>query len=646
MTNLVSIEEKYEYNGFPSLRRPDLKPPQGWDLSLLASFQRTRSHSLSPDGQKIAFFWDRDDLSDLYLLSTFPGIEVGSGWPRRLSCGRSPVVFWDDELPRWSPDGRWLAFTMQGHVYVVSPENGCLPRKISDFATEASFRYWMPDSRGLIVGVERHDADQLLLTDLDGAWPRPLTDDSEADSWDARPSPDGKVIAYVRRPFADLHCLEICQIDLRKGERQTLFRSPGIFSHSPRWSPDGTQLAFLSQDSGWFEIWLAGVEGAVGSSQPRQLTHFEQDVGEIAWSPDGEQLVCTVNREGSWELELIEVKSAQSRTLREGRGHISNLHWCVSRLPGTGIGPDSILTFEFESPVQPPEIYRLEPQSSVVQPVTFSTPAALRLDALIMPERIRFPSLDGLQVPALLFRPAHPNGAALVHPHGGPSVQYGDDFDEWAQYVLAKGYTLLAVNYRGSTGYGRPYERLNYDAWGLGDVQDCLAGADYLAQLPGIASDRIGIYGSSYGGYLTICCLARDPQYRFACGISRYGDGDLYTSWAQCNRTLRLYTEMFIDRPSRLRQADIANPYQAGSPIYQVGAIQKPLLLLHGLLDDIVPPQSSEEFAQALRKAGKTFEYKTYAKEGHGFLRYHNKIDAWERMERFLDWYLLPDRDK
>ena len=229
-----------------------------------------------------------------------------------------------------------------------------------------------------------------------------------------------------------------------------------------------------------------------------------------------------------------------------------------------------------------------------------------------------------------------PNHAAILHPHGGPSSLYAAEWDVLAQYLIAKGYTFIAPNYRGSTGFGLAFEHANYGDWGGGDLQDCLHGAKYLGSLPGIDPARLATMGGSYGGYLTACALSCDPEYLFACGIAKYGDANLISSWAQCKRELRLYSEIFLGHPARNRQV-----YLKGSPIYSVENVKKPVLLLHGLLDDVVPPEASEEWAQALRAHGKTYEYKTYANEPHGFLHRVNQLDAYARIERFLDWYLL-----
>jgi dipeptidyl aminopeptidase/acylaminoacyl peptidase len=270
-----------------------------------------------------------------------------------------------------------------------------------------------------------------------------------------------------------------------------------------------------------------------------------------------------------------------------------------------------------------------------MSPLTFSLPPALAALPLVTPEHVSYRSADGLAIPALLWRPAQPNGAAVVRPHGGPADQYKHQWDGLAQYLVARGYTFLTPNFRGSTGYGRDFEHANYNDWGVGDTQDVLAGARFLHTLGTVDPGRIGILGSSYGGYMVACCLARDPDYLFACGVSKYGDANLYTSWAQCERTTRLYTEMMMGGPRTHWGA-----YLAASPIHQIAAVRAPVLLIHGLDDDVVPPQSSEEWAEALRRHDKVFEYKTYAGEPHGFLRRETELDWQRRAVRFLDWYL------
>lgn len=613
----IKLEEKYERNGWPSIKRPDIKPPENWSLELITAVNRVRNHQLSPDGKTIAFIWDREDLSDVYVLPS------AGGWPARISMQRAPVAYWDDEIPQWSPDSRWLAFTMNKHVHVVSMEGG-LPRKISDFAKGATMSTWMPDSCGLLVYVDRGgESVQLLLIDRNGSWPRPLVT-QPGDVRDARPSPDGKSVIVVFRPQDDPNRLDLRLVDMQSGRVRLLTDTPKEKDWYPRWSPDGSQIAFLSQRSGFNEAWLIRPDG----DGIRPLTRLGRDVGDLAWSPKGTHLACTINREGAFDLALIDVASGEVTTLKMGEGNFSRPNW----------SPDgSFLTVEYENPIQPPDLYRVSIPGGEMTQLSFSNPPALARNKLVMPERVRYKSFDGTEIPALLFRPLKPNGAAIVHPHGGPSSQYIFDWDILAQYLIAKGYTFLAPNYRGSTGYGVAFEQVNYNDWGSGDMQDCLHGARYLHTLDSIDPKRIAVFGASYGGYMTALCLSRDPDYLFACGVSKYGDAHLENSWALCSRDLRIYTEMMLGDPGSNRQV-----YIHGSPIFQVDKVQKPVLILHGLVDDVVPPEASEMWVEALRRADKTFEYKTYKDESHGFLKHATQLDAYERIECFIDWYLMP----
>lgn len=617
---IIELEEKYLRYGWPSLDRPDIQAPSGWSLDLITGVNRIYNPKLSPDGSQIAFIWKREGLADIYRLA----VGAPAQWPERLTFNRKSKPYWWDETPQWSPDGRWLAFSLDEHVHVLDPEAG-LPVKVSGFTAGASSPVWMPDGKGLILAIELEEATKLLLTDREGRSARLLTHGSGEDL-DARPSPDGNKIVYVHAPSDDPNRLDLRLLDLETGEQHQLTGGPRQKDWSPRWSPEGEWIAFISQRSGNHEIWLIRPDG----ENLHQLSQQNLDCADLAWSPDGSRLACTINRGGSFDLTLIEVESGESTDLASGQGIFSHLDWS----PGA-----DFISAAYENPRQPPDLFTIEIPGGRKNQLTFSNPPALRKLSLVVPEEVRYTSYDGLEIPALLYRPAKSNQAGLVYPHGGPTDQYGYLWDIFAQYLVAKGYTYLAPNFRGSTGYGVTYEHANYNNWGIGDTQDVLYGADFLAGLPGVDRSRIGIFGGSYGGYMVACCLSRDDQYRFACGVSKFGDAHLYSSWAQCERRTRKYTEMQIGNPAANRQV-----YLDGSPIYQTADIHKPVLILHGLDDDVVPPQASEEWVEALQREGKIFEYKTYAGEPHGFQNRANEIDVYRRIERFLDWYLMPKK--
>lgn len=616
MSHHVTVAEKYERNGWPSVDRPDLKPPDGWSLELINSINLVHHHELSPDGEHVAFVWERDGRSDIFTMPST------GGWPRRLTHDRARTIYWWDGPPRWSPDGEWLAFTSNGHVCVAPAGGTAPPRVVTDFTTGAFSPVWMPDSRGLIVGASRDDSFVLLLTDRAGRWPRQLAGSNGGDNMEAVPSPDGRFVVYTHRPFDDLNRWELHLVDVETGQARQLTGTPREKDWAAAFSPDSSQLAFLSQRTGHTEIWIMRPDG----EGLRRLTHLNLDVGECAWSADGRALAATVHRDGAVHLITVETNTGNVRDLRSGQGQFAAPQWSA----GGGF-----LTVEYQDATTPPDIYRVDAGDGRLTPITFSMPPALASRELITPEHFRYPSYDGLEIPALLWRPVKPNGAAIVRPHGGPADASGFQWDALAQYFVAKGYTFLMPNFRGSTGYGRDFEHANYHDWGVGDMQDVLHGAKYLRALDGIDPERIGIFGSSYGGYMVACCLARDPEYLFACGVSKYGDANVYTSWAQCERTTRHYTEMMLGHPR-----DNWIVYRAASPIHEMHNAGAPVLLLHGLEDDVVPPQASEEWAETLRRHDKVYEYKTYAGEPHGFLRYETEMDWQRRTERFFDWYL------
>jgi dipeptidyl aminopeptidase/acylaminoacyl peptidase len=615
MLRELELKAKYERGGWPSQPRPDIKPPEGWSIPLITSVGKPRSHTLSPRARKIAFIWDFADASDIYVMST------EGGWPARMTSVRLPRAPWFDDPPQWSPNGEWIAYTEQNHVWII-PTTGGMPRKITSFTTRAESPRWMPDGTHLLVEVERDERQRILLTDIEGSWPQPISQGPGHD-YDPHASPDGRYVVYTHTPLDDLDRSDIVLADVEIGSIRTLSGIPEIEATSPQFSPDGQWIAYLSEKSGYFELYLIHVK----TGEEHQLTHLGYDVSDIAWSPDGSRIACTVNKRGALNLAIVEVENGQVEYLRNEPG--------VHMLPQWSPDNQSII-FGFESPLMPQDIYAIDVETKQLQQLTFSNPPALQALELIIPEEILYTSHDGLEIPAFLYRPKEPNGAAIIYPHGGPTTQYLLEWDIWAQYMIAKGYTWLAPNFRGSTGYGFSFERANHYTWGVDDTEDCLAGADYLSTLDWIDSSRIAIYGASYGSYLVVCALAFDPKYRFECGIAKYGDCNILSSWAQSDRSVREDMERMMGHPS-----DDPDAYRSGSPVRHVDKIKRPLLIVHGLLDKIVHPLQSEELVEALKREGKTFEYKTYPDEGHGLLRRKNQIDFYQHMERFCDWYLI-----
>jgi dipeptidyl aminopeptidase/acylaminoacyl peptidase len=607
-------------NGWPAQARPDLKLPDPWTPELLVSVNRVHHHTLSPRGDQVAFIWEREGNSDLWLVGT-----DGGGWAQRLTFDRPLQNYWEDAGPYWSPDAQWLAYASRRDIWAV-PSVGGKARRLTDYQHGDSSPVFSLDGERLYYLSSRRVFANLCYTTLEGDWPTPLTH-FKADVSDPQLAPDGEAIAFVYQPRDDLSRSEICLVSAQGRDVHHLTGAPEVWDSCPRWAPDGKRIAFLSNRSGWTQLYL--LEMATG--EQRQLTNDTADVRDFAWSLQGDRIAMIVNHSGSGELYLFELESAESRALCAAQGWHSRPQW----------GPGGKwLTVEFESPVQPPDIYRINLDAAEVRQLTFSAPPALMTAGLVMPEFVQYPSTGGSVIPAFLYRPASACDQkpcpAIVYPHGGPTSEYALEWDILVQWLVAKGYAVLSPNYRGSTGYGLAHQWALHDNWGIVDTQDMLSAADYLAGLDWVDGERLGIYGASYGSYLAVLALARDTHYRYKCGVAKFGDCDILASWAQGDRAGREDLERQMGHPASNRAG-----YRAGSPVYDVANIRSPLLIMHGEQDRRVHPKQSEQLVEALKGEDKTFEYVVYEDEGHGFLRKDNLLHFYATLERFLDWYLL-----
>jgi dipeptidyl aminopeptidase/acylaminoacyl peptidase len=614
---------KDEREGIPVPARPDVGAPPHWRLEAIAHSARPRSLTVSADGRTAVFIEDRD-TSDLFVLDL--GNEGAR--PERLTTGRDLQPFWEDTQPRISPDATTVAYGDDGHVRLLPIAGDRPPRKL----VEGGGPVWIDDRR-LVVAVDHEDAPKtatrLTVVGVDDPFPRRLARehgdlDAFGDEEEPAPSPDGKEIAYTFIPRGDLKRGEIRVLDIETGAVRALTGTPGMADGSPTWSPDGTRILYVSERSSWQELHIVDRDGA----NDRQLTHDEANFARPAWRRDGSRIAAVRGRRGRFDLVLVDPKTGATERVAEG-GTWDRPAWTA----------EDDLVAGYEDHATPTELRRLKPNE---RPRAIHAPAPLTIKRAphVTPEEVSYRSFDGLEIPAFLFRPPNTSAeapvAAIVSPHGGPTDSYIDDHDPRAQYFVDKGYAWLAPNFRGSTGYGRDFERKNHGVWGVDDTKDCIAAADFLTSLDWVDGDRLAIFGGSYGSYMATLAVTDDPEHRYRCAVAAYGDVDIVTSWAQGDRLGVQDLERMMGPPSTARAA-----YRAGSPVHRLENLQVPILIAHGERDDRVNPNQSEEHVAALRRLGKTFEYVTYPTEAHGFLRAGPQLHFMRRLERFLDWYLM-----
>ncbi len=594
---------KDEIGGTPSEPRPDRKAPPHWRLDAVYATARPHNLAVSPDGSTIAFVLELEGTTDVWSMGVNSSIR-----PSRLTTNRGLVAYWEDSPPVWSPDGSRIAFDNDGDVCLVPAAGGPIERLVS-----GSMGAWIDDQH-LVVSVEWKRTSRLAIIDVDDPWPKPIGP-SDGDVGHVAVTADGRVLA-VYYPKTDFSRSDIVVVE-PEGSWTTMVGVPD--RRAADHAIGSAHLAYTLEDGDRAAVFVAGLDGSDG----RLLAGGDRDFSDLVWLPDDDGLLALATNRGTTDLVRI---SMDGEVTVIGSGGV----WQTPVVTSAGV------VAVHEAADSPSRIVILD-EKGPGRVLYDGAPALVRAAPHSKIERITYQSEDGLEIEGFLFRPAdtsHPV-PAVVYPHGGPTDHNGDAWDGHAQYFVDKGYAWLAINFRGSTSYGIEFERANHGDWGVGDVADCVSAAHFLAGLGWVDPKRIGIFGASYGSYMALASLVRVDN-PFACGVAKYGDCDILTSWAQGDRAGVEDLERMMGHPSRNREA-----YRAGSPIHNVRRISAPILIAHGEQDARVHPKQSEELVEALDRIGATYEYVTYPTEGHGFLRRDPHLHFYRRLERFLDWHLM-----
>jgi dipeptidyl aminopeptidase/acylaminoacyl peptidase len=253
---------------------------------------------------------------------------------------------------------------------------------------------------------------------------------------------------------------------------------------------------------------------------------------------------------------------------------------------------------------------------------------------------VRFPSFDNLEIPAILYRPhqaASEKVPALIWVHGGPGGQSTVDYNPLLQYLVNHGYAILAVNNRGSSGYGKTFFKAADLKHGEVDLADCVEGKNYLKTLEWIDHDKIGIMGGSYGGYMVLAALAFRPE-EFKVGVDIFG----VTNWERTLKSIPAWWESMRDA---LYQK-LGNPYEdveyirSISPLFHANRINKPVIVLQGANDPRVLQVESDDMVEELRKNNIPVEYVVFPDEGHGFSKKENRIRGYQAILEFVNNHL------
>jgi len=391
-------------------------------------------------------------------------------------------------------------------------------------------------------------------------------------------------------------------------------------------------LYFVTNDSSEF-AYLVKYNLHNGSAKKLYSTNW--DVVAMDLSENEKYYTVFINEDGKNKVLLFDHATNQPVELPEIIGanvlavKISPAEKNMLLTVGSSRSPENLYNYNFET--------------KQLKQLTQTLNKEVNIDDLASAEVVRFKSFDGREIPAIYYKPLNASKShkapAMLWIHGGPGGQSRVSFSNYIQYLVNHGYAVMAVNNRGSSGYGKTFYNLDNRDHGRGDLKDCVWAKKWLQQQDYIDTGKIGIMGGSYGGCMTLCGLAFYPA-EFKVGVDLYG----VANWLRTLRSIPPYWAAFkqglYDEMGDPNTND-SIMLKETSPLYNYQKIKSPLMVFQGLNDVRVLPIESQEIVDGVKKNGVPVEYITYPDEGHGFVKKENQITTAERTLTFLDRYLM-----
>jgi len=586
----------------------------------------------------------------------------------------------------YSPNGRLIAHvtntTGQFNLWTV-PSGGGLARQLTAFSDQTVREIgWSPSGRQIVFTADQNGDEfhQVYLIDAANGWPRALTQAPQAQHHlAAQPfSPDGRLLVYSANDRDPMH-MDIIVRDLKTGDLTRPFPQDGQF-FAMYWSPDGrfltalnvianTHMTMYLYDRLTGEVRPVGEHALPARSQPQQwdpggsgfyflgdaerefmaLGYYElatdnhfwvaappHDVEAVAVSADDPKLLWLVNEDGASVLRGRDLTSGQDLdlpTLPYGQVYGMSLRRDGTRLAMV-IAQPTEATNLVEVSLKPGR------SQARLKPLGQSMLGGIPVKTMIVPERVAYRSFDGRDIPAWLYRPEGRGPFPVVLSiHGGPQDQERPryNYNGLYQYLLHRGFGILAPNIRGSTGYGRTYEKLIERDWGGAELKDIEHAALYLRGLDWVDAGRIAIFGGSFGGFAVLSAITRLPEY-WAAAVDLVGPSNLVTFVSTVPPHWRPMMKAWLGDPEADREFLIER-----SPITYVDNIRAPLLVIQGAKDPRVVKAESDQMVERIRARGGDVEYYVDENEGHGATRRENAIKWMGLAADFLTRHLLGE---
>ena len=604
----------------------------------------------SPDGKSVAFISNMSGRNNLWL------VPAEGGWPVQLTVSDQRQT-----APAWSPDGKWIAYQSdydgdeQWDIFLVSPKTGKVVNLTQTREIAEQSPTWSPDGRYLAYEVKPKNsaAYEIDVYDTVMREVKHITSGTPQDKGNYGPiwSHDGKYIVYTQEQAkgtdSNIFVAEVATgkstlVTPHDGEQRFIANDvePRSLERLPHPVRDFHWVLITSNAANGYEnVGLLNFRDESGTPYQQEIKWLTRDKWEIRggeFSPDGRHITFSANVDGNEDIYLYDRATGKSTALAIPKG--------VNEQVGghSAFSTDGQrLLYNHNGPTAPGDLWVYNLGTSKSMQLTHSLVAGIRSEDMVEPYLVHYPSRDGKwTISAFLYVPFNMarNGknAALVYIHGGPTSQTMNSFNRFVQFAVNQGYMVLAPNYRGSTGYGKDFQQANLFDMGGGDLQDVLAGVDWIKQTGHLDPKKIAVMGGSYGGYLSMMALTKAPEV-WAAGVPIVP----FVNW---------FTEIENEDPV-LQQSDLATMgdpvnnkalYEERSPINFIDQIKAPVLLLAGGHDPRCPKSEAQQVVDAIKKRGGTVDYKIYENEGHGFARVENQIDAYKRVADFLLAHVVP----
>jgi dipeptidyl aminopeptidase/acylaminoacyl peptidase len=363
----------------------------------------------------------------------------------------------------------------------------------------------------------------------------------------------------------------------------------------------------------------------------RWVTDTQWSADSGSFSPDGKSFTYVVNADGRVTTEFVDLATMKASE----RGVPVGLNVPVGE-PKAFL-PDGSMLLSHEDSTHPAELYVLHRDGGLEQ-ITHNESAALEAAVAPGSQLVTYRSFDGRLISAFVWVPFNVKrdhaAAAVVMPHGGPTGQVVDSFNGRALLLASRGFVVMAPNVRGSTGYGMEFQNANIKDLGGADLKDEVAGVEFLKATGFIDAKRVGIWGGSYGGFMTLMAIGKTPDV-WAAAVDEYGILNWYTMLEHEDPGLQEYEKSLLGDPEKDR-----NVYEASSPLKYIRDEKAPLLVLQGERDIRVPREEAEQVVSILKGEGRTVDAVYYPEEGHGFIKREHRQDELTRSVAWLQKYL------